>query len=199
MSKQAHLPPRCPFQKKPITRPVYDPVFPSPRKDDKSYPHHHKSASQSSILEEHLPWLDDLLSDSDSSSKGVAHRRSASDSTTLLDGLVDPFLSLTPFNDEENSLDHNTCNGLESACLYGPNSPRRKDSLSFSENAIATALSDCVSQSPPNFIPGKFSIPGMTCSDLKAEAFGSAGEINAETKAAKRLESELTGNFEFIY
>ncbi|KAK9283949.1 hypothetical protein L1049_012206 [Liquidambar formosana] len=185
MSRQAHLPPRCPFQKKRTSRPIHDSVFPTPRNGNESCPHHHRSSSQSSVVEEHPAWLDDLLSDPDSDSKGIFHRRSASDSVALLNGLVDPFPSLTPLNDEESSVGNET-SGLESACMYGPNSPRQRSNLTFSENAIVSALSEYVSQSPMKYVDGSLSISGITCSELKGDGCGFSGEHNTEASAVKR-------------
>ncbi|XP_057978901.1 basic leucine zipper 2 isoform X2 [Malania oleifera] len=185
MSRQAHLPPRCPFQKKVAPRSTHEPIPPTPRRGYDLRPQHHKSSSQSSILEEQPAWLDDLLDDSDLNSKGTSHRRSASDSLTLLDGIVDQFPSLTPLN-EERSVCNESCSKLESDCMYGPNSPRRRGSLTFSENAIVSALSEYVSQNTMQYIDKSHSISGIACSDLRGDGCRPAGELNAETKTVKR-------------
>uniref|UniRef100_A0A5B7C6T0 BZIP domain-containing protein n=1 Tax=Davidia involucrata TaxID=16924 RepID=A0A5B7C6T0_DAVIN len=185
MSRQAHLPPRCPFQKKTITLPFNDPVSPTLCKDFQLYPQHHKSKSQSSILEEQPVWLDDLLSESDSNSKGIFHRRSASDSVTLLDGVV-PLPSLTPVNDDENSGSSETNSEFESSCMYGPNSPRRKGKLSFPEKAIVSALSEYVSQNTMQHLDDDLCISGIAQIDSVQDTCGSAGGVNAETKPVKR-------------
>ncbi|KAL6989190.1 hypothetical protein U1Q18_014943 [Sarracenia purpurea var. burkii] len=179
MSKHAPLPPRCPFQKK-ITCPS-----PSSCKDTELYPRHQKSISQSSILEEQPAWLDDLLSDSDAGRKGLLHRRSASDSMTLLDGLVS-LPSLDPLNDEDSSVSCETDGVLESACMYGPNSPRRKGKLSFPENAMVSALSEYLSQNPTQYLDSCHHVSGMLQCDSVQDASGSAGEANTETRAVKR-------------
>ncbi|XP_034705586.1 basic leucine zipper 6 [Vitis riparia] len=186
MSRQANLPPRCPFQKKPITRPIHDPIFPNLGNDNELYPRHHKSSSQSSISEEQPAWFDDLLNDPDSNLRGTCHRRSASDSVALLDGVVDHFPSLKPLKDDKNSVCDRIGSGLESACMYGPNSPRQRGNQSFSENAIASALSEYVSKSPLEDLDGSFCISGINQFDLKENACGADGELNAETKAVKR-------------
>lgn len=181
---QAHLPPRCPIQKKPINGPIHDPI---------SLPlQHHKSSSQH-MLEEQPAWLDDLLSDPESNSKGRFHRRSASDSVALLDGLSDSLSFLGPHNDEGTSV--NASCGLESDCLYGPNSPRLRRSSSFSENVIVSALSEYVYQEPVQFVDGSLGISGISPSDAMTDGCLTVGEHNAETKAAKRLEFLLTLNF----
>ncbi|XP_059628527.1 basic leucine zipper 6 [Cornus florida] len=183
MSRQAHLPPRCPFQKKAINNPIHDHDPPTLFRNIESYPRHHKSISQSYILEEQPAWLDDLLSDSDSNSKGIFHRRSASDSVTLLDGLV-PLPSLTTLNDDNKSCSNEAGSGLESACVYGPNSPRGK--LNFPENGIISALSEYVSENPMQYLDGDICVSRTPQLDSAQDARGSTGEINADTKAVKR-------------
>ncbi|KAG5237906.1 basic leucine zipper [Salix suchowensis] len=134
MSKQSLLPPRCPFQKHVVSRPIHD-----------SFPQHHRSPSQGSILEEKPAWLDDLLSDEDADSRGASLRRSASDSVTLLEGIVDSFSGLSP------------------SSMYGPNSPRRRGgNVTFSENAIASALSEYAFQNPLQHADGSLFISGNT-------------------------------------
>lgn len=189
MSRQAQLPPRCPVQKKLIGGPIHDSVS-QPLHINESYVRHQKSFSQSSILEEQPAWLDDLLSDMDSNSKGLSHRRSVSDSITLLDALADAFPSLTPCKDDENSVVDETCNGLESACTYGPNSPRQKGNLTFTENAIVSALSEYVSQEPMHYVDGSLGISSATHSDVKEDEYPSVDELNTDKRAVKRLESE---------
>ncbi|KAL7184958.1 hypothetical protein ACSBR2_026992 [Camellia fascicularis] len=174
MSRQAHLPPRCPFQKGTVTRPIHD-----------SYPRHQKSISQSSILEEQPAWLDDLLSDLDANSKGILHRRSTSDSVTLLDGLVS-LPTLPPLSNEENLSSSETGRVLESACMYGPNSPRRKDKVTFPENAVVSALSEYLPQNPMQYTDGDLNVSGMMQCDLARDVGGSAWDANNETKAMKR-------------
>ena len=191
MSRQANLPPRCPFQRKPITRLTHDPTFSNLGNDNELPPWHHKFFSQSSISDDQPAWFDDLLNDPDSNLKGILHRRSASDPVTLLDGIVEHLPSLQPLKDDENSVSDGVGSGLESACMYGPNSPRRRGNLSFSENAIASALSEYASENPLEDLDGSSCIAGINQIDLKNDACGAAGELNAETKAVKRLESEF--------
>ena len=181
MSRQAHLPPRCPIQKKPIAG-IHESVA----------PRHHKSSSQSSMPEEPPTWLDDLLSDPDSNSKGMYHRRSVSDSIALFDAFADTFPSLAPHRDDENSVVNETCNGLESACTYGPNSPRKKSNLTFVENAIVSALSESVSQNPTHYVDGNLHISATAHADWKGDDCHSVGDLNTENKPVKGLESKLT-------
>lgn len=190
MSRQANLPPRCPFQRKPITRLTHDPTFPILGDENELHPWHHISSSQRSISEEQPTWFDDLLKEPDSNLKGRVHRRSASDSLTLLDGIMEHLPSLQPLKDDENSVCDRVGSGMESACMYGPNSPRQKGNLSFSENAVASALSEYVSKNPLEDLDGSSCIGGINQFDLKNNACGAAGELNAETKAVKRLELE---------
>ncbi|KAL9402868.1 hypothetical protein Peur_006717 [Populus x canadensis] len=175
MSRQSLLPPRCPFQKHVVSHPIH-----------KSSPQHHRSPSQGSVLEEKPAWLDDLLSDEDADSKGKCLLRSASDSVTLLDGIVDSFSGLSPYNDEAASGGNETCSGLESASMYGPNSPRRRGNVTFSENAIASALSEYAFQNPLQYVDGSLCISGIKPLDQMGNACGSAGELNSETNPVKR-------------
>lgn len=175
MSRQSLLPPRCPFQKPVVSRPIHD-----------SYPQHHRSPSQGSILGEKPAWLDDLLSDEDADSRGTCLRRSASDSVTLLEGIVDSFSGSSPYNNEAASGGGETCSGLESASMYGPNSPRRRGNVTFSENAIASALSEYAFQNPLQYVDGSLCIWGNTPLDSMGNACGSAGELNGETSTVKR-------------
>ncbi|KAL3523677.1 hypothetical protein ACH5RR_016511 [Cinchona calisaya] len=178
MSRQAHLPPRCPFQKKTITR--HDQVSPALNNGTHFHSWRHKSVSQSSIAEEKPAWLDDLLDDSDSNSGGILHRRSASDSLILLDDLV-TLTSLNQLSGSNTSASCETDGRLESASIYGPNSPCAKGKITFLENATVSALSEhfwhlndsiCVSEA------ANWNSEQNTC--------GSAGEIIAETKPVKR-------------
>ena len=191
MSRQAHLPPRCPIQKKPIAGPIHD-TFSHPLHINESYPWHQNSSFQSSILDEQPAWLDDLLGDTVSNSKGMSHRRSVSDSFAPLDALEDVFPSLTPHKDDASIDVSETCRGLESACTYGPNSPRQKSNVTFTENAIVSALSEYVSQDPLPYIDGSLCNSAITHSHSKGDDCHSVGELNIENKAVKRLESELT-------
>jgi len=161
MSRQSLLPPRCPFQKPVVSRPIHD-----------SYPQHHRSPSQGSILGEKPAWLDDLLSDEDADSRGTCLRRSASDSVTLLEGIVDSFSGSSPYNNEAASGGGETCSGLESASMYGPNSPRRRGNVTFSENAIASALSEYAFQNPLQYVDGSLCIWGNTPLDSMGNACG---------------------------
>lgn len=182
MSRQSRLPPRCPFKRNLISPSIQEPY----------YPQHHRSPSHSSILDEQPAWLDDLLSEEDSNAKGSLLRRSVSDSVTLLQGLTDSFSGLKLHFDEENSTEDETDNKLESASLYGPNSPRRRGNVAFSENALASALSEYVLQNPMQYVDGSICISGMNYSDLKVNACSSMEESNSEAKNAKRLELELS-------
>lgn len=190
MSRQPHLPPRCPFQKKHVSGPIHDPISPPQRAE--SYVRHHKSSSQSSILEDQPAWLDNLLSDPGANSVGILHRRSASDSVTLLDGIVGSFLDLNPRNDDKNLDGHEACSGLESSCLYGPNSPRKRSNLTFAGNAIVSALSESALENHLlQYVDESLCISGVIPSDLNGDIHTLTGEHNAETKMTKRFESEL--------
>lgn len=174
MSRQAQLPPRGPFQKKPNTHLSPEAVPFAP-------PESLKSSLQSSILEEKPAWLDDLLSDPEmNSGGGTGLRRAASDSVTLLNDLMDSFPPFSLHDDEENSVESENGTGLESACMYGPNSPRKKDHLIHSGNALVSALSESISQDlNPAF-------HGITNSDSRVGSRAPLYDYAAETKMSKR-------------
>ncbi|CAA2970016.1 Hypothetical predicted protein [Olea europaea subsp. europaea] len=187
MSRQAHLPPRCPDQKKTVTRPAYGPVSPTLCSIElhPGAPRHHKSISQSSIFEEQPAWLNDLLSDSDSDSSGILHRRSASDSFTLFDGLG-PLPSLDQLDGLNTPDSCEPENEFESGCAYGPISPRRKDNVAFPENAIVSALSEYVLQSPLQHWDASMCVSGTAQPNSIGGALASASGTNTETKLMKR-------------
>lgn len=159
MSRHAQLPPRCPLQKKTVTPVAKLPVSQPSGKDTEFQPgqySHFSSLSQSSILEEQPPWLDDLLCDSDSSSNGESLGRTASDSSTLLEDLAE-------YSCENDG-------GMGSTCMYGPNSPRRKNKIGFPETEIVSAFSEYVMQNPMLYL------------DTQA----SADQISSDNKQMKR-------------
>ncbi|PKI43016.1 basic leucine zipper 6 [Punica granatum] len=191
-TRQAHLPPRCPFQKKAVSRPVRDPSSTSPPTNSNNpgyFPRHHRSPSQGSILEDQPAWLEDLLSDPEVSTKGAVHRRSASDSVALLDGLGDSLQSLNLGSNAKLSDVKNEERGmLELDCTYGPNSPRgRSSGMTFSDSGIVSALSEYISQNPLQLLDGSLCISGTTNSDSKGDGPGGTnGDFNPEMKPGKR-------------
>ncbi|KAI3458791.1 hypothetical protein Pfo_015454 [Paulownia fortunei] len=187
MSKHAQLPPRCPLQKKTMAPQANVPVSPPSCKDTELHPRqcgHYKSFSQSCILEEQPAWLNDLLSDSDSNSNGT-HCRAASDSLTLFNGLV-PLPDLDQLNESETADSCEPDDGLGSSCMYGPNSPRRKNKLGFPEKEIVSAFSEYVMQNTLQHVDGYISVSGILQPDSFGDASASAGEINTENKPMKR-------------
>ncbi|KAJ8526340.1 hypothetical protein K7X08_028817 [Anisodus acutangulus] len=176
MSRQAHLPPRCPFQKKPLTCPVQDPFSPPSHQHNPLPPRHHKSNSQSSILEEQPAWLDELLNESDSNSGGIRHRRSASDSLTLLDGL----------DETESNASCESDSSSKTNCIYGPNSHRGKSNVTFAENAIVSALSEYVSPNALQYLDRCVSVFGTAQLESPGNGSGTADDVNAEAKPMKR-------------
>ncbi|CAA2970231.1 Hypothetical predicted protein [Olea europaea subsp. europaea] len=187
MSRQAHLPPRCPDQKKSVTHPTYGSASPTSSNIElhPGGPKHHKSTSQSSTLEEQPAWLSDLLSDSDSDSSGILHRRSASDSFTLLDCLV-PLPGLEQLDGLKTLDSCEPDNEFESGCAYGPNSPRRKGEVAFPENAIVSALSEYVLQCPLQHLDASMCVSRTAQPDSIGDAFGPGSGTNAEVKLMKR-------------
>lgn len=179
MSRPSQLPPRCPL----LHKKGVDPSSVCPRAVDKSSTRHHRSLSQSSVFEEQPAWLDDLLSDSESNPKGIYHCRSASDSFTLLDGVVPNMVVSGSSNDKEHVEDGN--NILESGCIYGPNSPRRRSNVEFSDNTVLLAMSDYVSQSPMQFEEVPRSC-GTSRFDLKDDFCDATTYFSIDAKAGKR-------------
>ncbi|KAK6135942.1 hypothetical protein DH2020_030325 [Rehmannia glutinosa] len=75
--------------------------------------------------------------------------------------------------------------GLGSSCMYGPNSPRRKNTLEYPEKEIVLAFFECVTPSPLQHLDGYSSVSGVLPSDF-GDASPSAGEISNENKPMKR-------------
>lgn len=188
MSRHAQLPPRCPLQKKTVAPQVNALVSPFSGKDTELHSRkngHHKIISESSILEEQPPWLNDLLSDLDLNSNTTLHRRAASESSAVLDGL-EALPDLDQLNEKETADSSGEPDDeLGSSCMYGPNSPRRKNKLGYPENEIASAFSDYVMQNSLQHLDGYSSISAVQ-SDSYTDARASADEINYENKPMKR-------------
>lgn len=185
MSRQAQLPPRCPFQRKPVSRPIHDAISPPANTYHSNvFPRHKKSPSQSAILEEQPAWLEDLLDDPNSSYKGVIHRRSASDSFTLLDGLSDSLPAIKPHSAKQARDEREASGRLDLDCIYGPNSPRQKANPALPDSGVVSALSEYISQTSLQFLDGSLCISGMVNSDTNGDICVSTGD--AETKAVKR-------------
>ncbi|XP_021773469.1 basic leucine zipper 2-like isoform X2 [Chenopodium quinoa] len=180
MSRPSQLPPRCPLQKKAVACQTHDPSLIYSQGVDKSSARHHRSLSQSSVLEDQPAWLDDLLN-SDSVPKGIRHCRSASDSFAVLDGIV-PNLLLSASHEEEQVEDGNI---LGSGCIYGPNSPRRRSTVEFLDNTVLLAMSDYVDQSSMQFVKENPQIYG-THLDLKNEFCDAPSYYNIDAKTEKR-------------
>ncbi|GAB4836218.1 hypothetical protein Ancab_001133 [Ancistrocladus abbreviatus] len=186
MSRQSQLPPRFPPPKKATACHSAESYSQnSPEGNDLST-RHQKSFSQSSVLEDRAAWLDDLLSDAGLNSNGKFHCRSASDSVTLLDGLV-PHQILASGNDDESSASDESGSALESACVYGPNSPRGKSNFNFTDNAVLVALSDYINPSPMQYAQENAQSSGSTPFYLEGDHHcGASNELNTEQKAEKR-------------
>lgn len=182
MSRQAQLPPRGPLQKKPNAHLNHEAIPFAPPESYTQQPQHHTSLLRSSTLEEKPAWLDDLLSEHDVNSGGMVLRRSASDSVTLLNDLMDSFPPFSLHDDEENenSVDSENGIGLESACMYGPNSPRKKGHLIHSGNALVSALSESISQDSPQHVGSNPAFHGITDGRVPFSDYA------AETKMSKR-------------
>lgn len=161
MSRPAHLPPRCPFQNRGLLPRALDST---PQTTLYRFP------SQGSIIDEKPSWLDDLLTDPESSPRGISHRRSSSDSAAILDALTTLGGPMSPVNEGDASsvgafhksseatdgVESNSGleagNGFEASCVYGPNSPRQKSKLTSSESSIVTALLENVPWNPLQYV-----------------------------------------------
>ncbi|XP_076934611.1 uncharacterized protein At4g06598-like isoform X2 [Bidens hawaiensis] len=175
MSRQQQLPPRCPISKSNSL----DPPSSATWTNEYTRARHHKSLSQTFGLEEQSEWLDDLLGDWDSGFKSKSHRRAASDSGTVLDELVE----LKNLNIEKD--DNIAATGLDSGCVYGPNSPRSKDKVSVQENAIVSALSEYASHGPVQYA-NSISDPFVSGFPQVDSVQDPAGEANMDAKPFKR-------------
>lgn len=189
MSRQALLPPRCPLQKKATFSPNLGPISPTLLQENQFHSKHHRSASQSLIIDEQPAWLDELLSDSEPNAcGGILHRRSASDSFTLLSEVLTlPSLNILDEAEESSPAGCDKSDeGSKSACVYGPNSPRGKGEVTFPDNAIVSALSDYVSQNALQCSDWSLPLSETAQGDSTGDASGSNGENAMEAKPVKR-------------
>lgn len=186
MSRISHLPPRCP---------------PTRLKEDE-LPDLIRFPSLGTILEEQPSWLDDLLTDPNVSPKGALHRRSASDSAAILEVPTDLQCSISNVSGEsfvsgivipkaaEIGEGSEICNGFKGSCVYGPNSPRQKSSLTNSE---VSALMESIPRNKLQYVTVESpSSDTIQQSDLRGNFQISAGDLDPE-KAARRL------TFSFLY
>lgn len=199
-TRQTHLPPRprCPIQKKTTAGSINGPIVPTPPVNE-FFLHHDNSSSLSSGLEEEPTWLNELLSDRESNSRGQPLRRSASDSVTILDGLADSLGSLCIVKDVENSVGNETCEQWDPSCIYGPNSPRRKCSSDFSNYSMVSALSEFVHLHHGAPVHRDIcSVAENSSTNLKGDVNESVREINSDENAAKRSDSNIFLCFQFF-
>ncbi|KAL1549684.1 hypothetical protein AAHA92_17759 [Salvia divinorum] len=167
MSRHAQLPPRCPLQKKTLAPQVNAPISLSSGEGIEFHSRQnerYKTTSESFIFEDQPPWLNDLLSDLD------------------LDLNTDSSLpDLDQLNEKEIMESGGPNDELGSSCMYGPNSPRRRNMLGFPENEIASAFSEYAVQNPLLHLDGYNSVSGVQ-SDSYRDARVSADEISSEIK-----------------
>eukprot|EP00268_Persea_americana_P036505 TRINITY_DN35999_c1_g1_i1.p1 TRINITY_DN35999_c1_g1~~TRINITY_DN35999_c1_g1_i1.p1 ORF type:complete len:344 (-),score=70.53 TRINITY_DN35999_c1_g1_i1:294-1325(-) len=210
MSRQAPLPPRHPFQNRGASPPFADSgSLTAYRNDETRRGRHFRSPSQGLILEEQPSWLNELLSDTETNEKGIFHQRSASD---LVVPTVLP--DLTSLIHEENQISNESCygggkggslsagtvqfvdpvmrqgikignsSGVEAACIYGPNSPRRKSNLTQMDCSIVSALSEYIPQKSQYFSGNLLFGAEIGQYDTKGDA--SASDFDPEKKSTKR-------------
>ncbi|KAJ4883492.1 bZIP protein [Raphanus sativus] len=196
MSRPAQLPPRCPIPKKLSLNPFADTYY-SSSSPVESYIAHHKPPTQDSTLEEQPAWLDELLRDKTDGMMLLTGggggggpppplplRRSASDSVVLLGDISADFAAGFNQSEDEESLTSEACGELESACVYGPNSPRAKNSSNFSDNPIASAFSDYGSQKARQ--NSDDALKGSNVPPVEENACGSMGVPNAKRNPGQR-------------
>ncbi|ESQ40389.1 hypothetical protein EUTSA_v10014187mg [Eutrema salsugineum] len=184
MSRPGQLPPRCPIPKKMSLNPVADTYY-SSSSPIESYIGQYNSSTQDSTLDDQPAWLDELLHEKTDGmlTGGGPLRRSASDSVVLLGDISANFSGFNQSEDEE-SLTSEACGELESACVYGPNSPRARNNSSFSNNPIASAFSDFASQKPPQNPDD--TVKGINSPPVAENACGSMGVPNAKRNPGQR-------------
>lgn len=195
MSRQAHLPPRCPFKNRGLL----------PRAlDSTSQTTLYRFPSQGSILDEKPSWLDDLFTDSDSSPGGISHRRSSSDSAAILEvpttlaGPVSPVSegstsSVGTLHKSPEATDEGETNsgfearsGYEASCVYGPNSPRQKSKLTSSESSLVSALLENVPQNSLRYLTVDFpNASNNSESNVSGDILVAPGDHDPE-KASRR-------------
>ncbi|CAA7033896.1 unnamed protein product [Microthlaspi erraticum] len=195
MSRPGQLPPRCPIPKKLSLNPVGDTYY-SSSSPIESYISQYKSSTQESTLEDQPAWLDELLCEKTDGRMFTGGgpgplRRSASDSVVLLGDISANFSGFNQSEDEE-SLTSEACGELESACVYGPNSPRARNSSSFSNNPIASAFSEYGSQNSDD------TVKGINCMPLAEDACGSMGVPNAKRKEDRNKNFDMSGFHCFV-
>ncbi|XP_010931066.1 uncharacterized protein At4g06598 isoform X2 [Elaeis guineensis] len=195
MSRPAHLPPRCPFQNRGLLPRALDST---PQTTLYKFP------SQGSIIDEKPSWLDDLLTDSESSPRGISHRRSSSDSAAILDVSATLGGPISPINEgnaspvgalhkSSETTDGGASNSgfeagsaFEASCVYGPNSPRQKSKLTSSESSIVTALLENVPWNPLQYVTMDFHNGSNSSeSNVSGEVLVATGDHDPE-KAARR-------------
>ncbi|KAG0456289.1 hypothetical protein HPP92_024077 [Vanilla planifolia] len=89
--KQLFLPPKSPFPN--LAAPIYGGYgsagFNGTPMQGEGYRHHQRTSSESFLFEEQQPsWLDDLLSEPETSARRGTHRRSSSDSFACIEGAL---------------------------------------------------------------------------------------------------------------
>lgn len=195
MSRPANLPPRCPFQNRGLLSRAVDST---PQTTLYRFP------SQGSIIDENPSWLDELLTDSESTPRGISHRRSLSDSAAILDVPTALGAPLSPISEgnassagalyksTEATYEGETDSGFEAGsefkaiCVYGPNSPRHKSKLTSSESSIVTALLENVPQNPLQYVTVDFpSTSNNSVSNVSSDVLVAAGDHDPE-KASRR-------------
>jgi hypothetical protein len=178
MSQSPHLPPRCPSQIRGLS-----PSAPEFTPQSKTY------LSGETPFSEQPSWLDDLLTERPKRNLNLnAIRRACSDSEVILNALTScqgEFESIVEI-DETDSLSEVGL-GLESSCLYGPNSPRQKSRLSSNESSMVNAVLENVPSNPLQYLV----LDPESCT-LSGAAFGLT-EINGNgdtSNASANLDQE---------
>lgn len=175
MSQSPHLPPRCPSQIRGLS-----PSAPEFTPQSKTYP------TGESPFPEHPSWFDNLLTERPKRNLNLNPiRRACSDSEVILDVLTNyqgEFEEIVE-NDETDSLSEVGL-GLESGCLYGPNSPRQKSRLSSNESSMVNAVLENVPSNPLQYLVlDPESCAGSGPSSGLTEMYGNGDVSNASVNS----------------
>ncbi|KAJ4761600.1 Basic-leucine zipper (bZIP) transcription factor family protein [Rhynchospora pubera] len=185
MSRSPHLPPRCPTQMKGLS-----PSAPEFTPQSKTYP------NGESPFPEQPSWFDDLLTEIPKMNLNLNPiRRTCSDSAVILDVLTTgqrEFEKITR-NDETDCLSE-VAFGLESGCLYGPNSPRQKSQLSTNESSMVNAVLENVPSNPLQYLvldpeSCSGSRPASVFTEITGNGDASNGTVNHDPDRNSRRRS----------
>lgn len=170
MSRSVRLHPRCPLLSRSLPGRALDSTPHTTQKDDNLCAQQSIFPPHESPLGEQPIWLDDLLTDQETSTRGgISLQRSSSDPVRLLDVAKSFHASIYTVIEEDavsdgflhESLDsEGSCGvgcGFEAGnCVYGPNSPRQKGKLTDSESSMIASLLENAPSNPLKYLTVDF-------------------------------------------